>query len=247
MVPPGQDADGRERDVVRWGQAKAWPDADAPACAVIFPAPGRKETTEALVTWAPTERFAKGVVRAPAGDWRIEVRSRAGSDQAVHFYIARNQTNPDALFRGRQAFFVDEGGYDPRRYQREREDDPDPPQSPIRRRGTLNSLATAPGGGRVVVVGSAIQRGGTRTRYSSAGPAAGAEPGRRRRPDILAYTQLSRAIRGIVASGTTGGQLVRVRGTSFAAPQVARALANDELRDGHIPEGLVAPDDIGEP
>src|SRR5262249_49925159 len=153
VVPPGQDSDRRERDVVSQGEAKAWPDANAPACAVIFPAPGRKETTEALVTWAPTERFAKEVVRAPAGDWRIEGRSRSGPNEAVHFYIARNQTNPAALFRGRQAFFVDEGGYDPNRYQRARTEDPEPPQSPIRRRGSLNSLATAPSGEGMVVVG----------------------------------------------------------------------------------------------
>jgi hypothetical protein len=227
VVPPGQDPDGRERDVVSQGEAKAWPDAKAPACAVIFPAPGRQETTEALVTWAPTERFAKGVVRAPPGDWRIEVRSKSGSNEAVHFYVARNQTNPDALFRGRQAFFIDEGAYDPDRYQRARDDDPDPPQSPIRRRGSLNSLATAPSGDGVVVVGSAFLRERMRAGYSSEGPAAGGQPVRRH-PDFFAPTELSSGIPGIVGSGTIGGQVVRVRGTSFAAPQVARALANDQ-------------------
>ena len=245
VVPPGLDPDGRARDVVRRGPAKAWPDAGAPACAVIFPAPGGKETIEALVTWAPTERFKREVARAPAGDWRIEVRSMLGSDQAVHLYIARNQKNPDALLRGRQAFFVDEGGYDPCRYQREREDDPDPPQSPIRRRGTLNSLATAASAG-MVVAGSAIMRERTRTRYSSAGASAGGHPVRQR-PDILAFTQLSRAIRGVVASGTTGGQLVRVRGTSFAAPQVARALANRQWGEGAVPWWLLEPGPAREP
>lgn len=234
VVPPGQDPD--RQGIVRWGEAKAWPDGRQPACAVILPAPGIMATTEALVTWAPTDRFAAGVVRAPAGDWQIAVRSRSGSDEAVHFYIARNQVNADALFRGRQAFFLDDGGYDPDRHLRARKEDPDPPQSAIRRRGSLNSLATGPCGKGMVVAGSAFLRGRTRTGYSSEGPAPGGHPPRRG-PDILAPTDMSCALRGIVAAGTLTGQTVRVSGTSFAAPQVARALANDQWADWLIPAG----------
>ena len=182
------------------------------------------------------ERFADGVVRAPAGDWQIAVRSRSGSNEAIHFYIARNQTNPDALPRGRQAFFVDDGVYGRDRHLRAPKDDPDPPQSPIRRRGTLNSLATGACGRGVVVVGSAYLRERTRTGYSSEGPAAGGQPPRRG-PDILAPTDISCALRGIVAAGTLMGQTVRVSGTSFAAPQVARALANGQWADWLIPAG----------
>ena len=227
VVPPGDAPDRQERDVVRWGEAKAWPDSNRPACAVILPEPGMMGTTEALITWAPTERFGDGVVRAPAGDWQIEVRSQSGSNKAVHFYIARNQINASALSRGQQAFFLDEGGYDPDRHLRARKDDPDPAQSPIRRRGSLNSLATAPSGKGMVVVGSAFLREGTRTGYSSQGPAAGGRPVRSG-PDTCAPTDVSHALRGIVASGTLTGQVVRVSGTSFAAPQVARRLANNQ-------------------
>jgi hypothetical protein len=234
VVPPGEDPD--RRGIVRWGQAKAWPDSERPACAVILPAPGIMATTEALVTWAPTERFAAGVVRAPAGDWQIAVRSRSGSNEAVHFYIARNQINPNALLRGRQAFFVDDGIYGRGRHLRAPEEDPDPPQSPIRRRGSLNSLATGPCGRGVVVVGSAFLRERTLTPYSSEGPAAGGQPPRRG-PDLLAPTDISRALRGIVTAGTQMGQVVRVTGTSFAAPQVARVLANDQWADWLIPAG----------
>ena len=234
VVAPGEPPD--RQGIVRSGEAKAWPDSRRPACAVIFPAPGIMATTEALVTWAPTERFADGVVRAPAGDWQIAVRSRSGSNEAIHFYIARNQTNPDALPRGRQAFFVDDGVYGRDRHLRVPKDDPDPPQSPIRRRGTLNSLATGACGKGVVVVGSAFLRERTRTGYSSEGPAAGGQPPRRG-PDTLAPTDISCALRGIVAAGTLMGQTVRVSGTSFAAPQVARALANGQWADWLIPAG----------
>ena len=234
VVPPGEDPD--RQGIVRWGEAKAWPDSRRPACAVIFPASGIMATTEALVTWAPTERFADGVVRAPAGDWQIAVRSRSGSDEAVHFYITRNQTNADALPRGRQAFFVDDGVYGRDRHLRAPKDDPDPPQSPIRRRGSLNSLATGACGQGMVVVGSAFLRERTRTGYSSEGPAAGGQPPRRG-PDTLAPTDISCALRGIVTAGTLMGQTVRVSGTSFAAPQVARALANDQWADWLIPAG----------
>ena len=116
--------------------------AGGPACAVIFPAPGIMATTEALVTWAPTERFADGVVRAPAGDWQIAVRSRSGSNEAIHFYIARNQTNPDALPAAGRPSSSTTASMARDRHLRAPKDDPDPPQSPIRRRGTLNSLAT---------------------------------------------------------------------------------------------------------
>lgn len=237
VVPPGEDPD--RQGIVRWGEAKAWPDSERPACAVILPAPGIMGTTEALVTWAPTERFAVGGVRgvrAPAGDWQIAVRSPSGSTKAVHFYIVRNQTNPDALVRGRQAFFVDDGIYGRGRHLRAPEDDPNPPQSPIRRRGSLNSLATGASGKGVVVVGSAFLRERTRTGYSSEGPAAGCQAPRRG-PDVLAPTDISCALRSIVTAGTLMGQTVRVSGTSFAAPQVARALANDQWADWLIPAG----------
>lgn len=227
VVPPGQGYNRQMGGTVRWGEAKAWPDNDQPACAVILPASGTMETTSALVTWAPTERFGDAGVRAPAGVWEIAVRSRSGSSEAVHFYIARNQTNPHALCRGRQAFFLDEGGYDPNRHLRARDGDPNPPQSPIRRRGSLNSLATSPSGKGMVVVGSTFLRERARTAYSSEGPAAGGEPVRSG-PDTCAPTDMSRALRGIAAAGTMNGQVVRVTGTSFAAPQVARALANDQ-------------------
>ncbi|MBM3524090.1 MAG: hypothetical protein FJX57_14145, partial [Alphaproteobacteria bacterium] len=232
VVAPGAEPDRAGRDVVRAGQAKAWPDRRAPECAVIYPSPGPEASTEALITFAPTATDRADTARAVAGEWRIEIRSRRGSAEAVHLWVTRSQRNLGAQTRGRQARFIDksEGGvYDPARHLNALEDDPIPSPSPIRRRGSLNSLATGPAGGNLVVVGSGFvrpTRGTSRTiptTYSSTGPAVAARP--RQGPELLAPTDQSRTVASIVTAGTIANQRIRIRGSSFAAPQAAREIA----------------------
>lgn len=232
IVPPHRRDDAASVGVVGQGEARGWPSAEAPECMVVFPQPAPGASTiEALASWAPTERHDPGMPRAMPGDWRIEFASPTGCAEAIHLYVPRSQTNPGAPRRGRQAVFVDASpgaDYDPRRWLRSREDDPAPALSPIRRSGSLNALASGAVGKGVEVVGASYHREATQARYSSRGPTPSlpkAAPSRDA-PDCLRPADTSRALRGITVAGSTGGQFVRVTGSSFAAPQRAREIVN---------------------
>lgn len=210
------------------GHAKGWQINGVASCAVIVPQAVPGQATCALIAWAPTISSETRPVAAEHGDWCIDVEMALGCAEPVHFYITRNQTNPGALKRGRQARFVDfDGRYDPTRPLRLAERDPAPPASPIRRQGTLSSLGTSPKEMGVIVVGAVRHREGTVSIYSSDGPAAG-DGAVRDGPDELAPADESRALAGIRSSGSLSGESVRVTGTSFAVPQVARKLVDNE-------------------
>lgn len=231
VAPGSMEADAQP---VETGQAMGWPSSASPQCGVVFPAAPQDDDiypTVALIAIAPTTVDGVSLApRAPCGDWHVLI----GSDEAVpsttpiDLYIARNQTNPGALRRGLQARFVDtrpDAPYDPQRHLRSAEDDRTPPACEIRRHGSLSSLACARVGNGVTVVESRRLQDGKPSRYSSAGPtAAAASP--RQVPDAFGIGDLSRALRGINAAGSLGGSIVRVTGTSFAAPQVARRIFN---------------------
>lgn len=235
IVAPHRATDPSRVGVVREGEVICWPSADSAECIAVFPrrAPGAA-SIEALVSWAPTERQDTSMPRAMAGDWRIEFTSQAGCAESIHLYVPRSQRNPGALHRGRQAVFVDVStgaDYDPRRWLRSLKEDPQPALSPIRRSGSLNALATGAAGKGIEVVGANYRRDGSQSCYSSRGPTVSlpnAQPSRAA-PDCLRPADASRALRGITVGGATGGQLVRVTGSSFAAPQRAREIANAPL------------------
>lgn len=234
IVPPSGGSDRASTGIVRQGEARCWPSAGAPECVAIFPkAAMGAASVEALVSWAPTERPDTAIPRATAGNWRIEFSAPGGCDAPIHLYVPRSQTNPGAQCRGRQAVFVDVSpgsDYDPRRWLRAAEQDPSPASSPIRRSGTLNALATGHSGAGIEVVGATFAREGTRSSYSSHGPTVrlpGAVKPSRLDTDCLRPADSARAARGIPVGGSTGGQIVRLTGTSFAAPQRAREIVNE--------------------
>jgi hypothetical protein len=216
--------------VVNAGEAKAWPSAKDISCAVIHPArpPSDREAHLALIAWRPSELERGERQESPAGDWKLEVLPAQGKEP-VHFYVCRNQLNPGALPRATQGAFVDtDETYDPLRSIRYSRTDASNPQSPIRRQGGMTTLSTleAPG---VVVVGGYINREGDTSLYSSDGPAAGGSPPRCG-PDQNAPADESFALPGIRAAASRSGDTVRVRGTSFAAPQIARLIADRSLQ-----------------
>lgn len=206
---------------VHEGQAKGWRPGPqgAPVAAVFWPA----GAATAMLAWSPTHTETPDA--APHGPWVVEVRAPAGAPVAggVDLWVSRCARNATALPRSVQPHFVDtDGGYDPARHLRERVDDPVPAASALRREGSLNALAT---GAAVWVAGGARARDARVARYSAGGRVA-ADPPAMRGPDLLAVTDLSRTVPGVPAAGNHGGSTVRVIGTSFAAPQLARALAN---------------------
>ena len=101
---------------------------------------------------------------------------------------------------------------------------------PIRRSGSFNSIAT---GARTVAVGGIRHAAGALdpfARYSPRLPDPDAarpqRPGVKRLPDRLAVSDDSAVLWGVRGSGSRSGSVVRLVGTSAAAPQVARDLLN---------------------
>jgi len=232
VTPPG----GAAR-TIRRGQALAWPDATAPQCGVVSPLPAPGEAARTLIALAPTASYDPDRVVAASGIWTLELvgPDRCPDDDPVHFWISRNQRNPGAEPRCEQAYFVDwNESHSPGRYLRPRlEDPPGARKNGIRRDGALSGMATVSGrklGARetVVIVGSCVgdPAHGTRSRYSATGPAAGPRERGRALPDMLALGDDHAGLPGLAVRGTLSGAVVRVIGTSFSAPLVARAIAS---------------------
>lgn len=124
------------------------------------------------------------------------------------------------MIRGRQSYFV-APLYDPLRYLKSATDDTPGSAALVRRRGTLTGIAT--GTGALVAAGYRYSDH-KHVRYSSAGPSRGPRVG----PDCAAVTDQSRSLPGLLAAGTRGASVVRLVGTSAAAPQLARWAAQRE-------------------
>ncbi|MFN7123722.1 MAG: hypothetical protein ACK4NM_16990, partial [Hydrogenophaga sp.] len=108
-------------------------------------------------------------------------------------------------------------------------DHPDNP-TPIRRSGTFNSLST---GQNTVSVGGTRRQaslGGHFARYSPRKPDPDASrpqrAGVKKVPDTLAASDDNTALWGVLGAGSLSGSVVRLAGTSSAAPQEARRLIN---------------------
>jgi hypothetical protein len=184
-----------------------------------------------LIALQPTRRVvpAPGVPAnpvAPSGIWTITLGNVSlKPDGLVEAWIQRDDTPYGFPRRGRQSYFdhacyerFDHGG-------RVIEHDSEPEQGPciIKRAGSMNAIAT---GARTVIVGGYVRNSRKPAEYSAGGPVADRWP--RRGPSTSAVSDDSRVLRGALAAGTRSGSVVTLNGTSVAAPQVARAKA-DEL------------------
>lgn len=188
-----------------------------------------------LVTIAPTDAAQNGREPAPHGDWTVQVRrstsAALASEGQIHAWIARNDHDIGMPLQGRQSYFVDPRD-EPSRYLRGCADDPgmrggeiDSPAARrgaiVRRRGTLNGIAT---GERLTVCAGYRLRDSSHAAYSSAGQA---DSRRGRGPSSAEVSDESSVMRGVRAGGNASGAVVRLVGTSTAAPQHLRRLASE--------------------
>ncbi len=199
----------------------------------------------------PTTRLAPfdpALPVAPAGVWTIRLlREALPADARLQAWVQRDDAPYGYPIRGRQSYFDDPAHvrHDFRGEPVEEDDHPGQVAagvSLVKRVAHLNAIAS---GARVIVAGGWWQRQNRVARYSAGGPAnplADAAPDTmRRKPDVLALADTSRALRGVLAAGTASGSVVAFTGTSVAAPQVARHMAQrlaagqpvdrDSLRD----------------
>lgn len=164
------------------------------------------------------------------GDWKIEIMGINAPTQ-IDAYVARSDPNMGARTGARRSYFVDSN------WERSRSAEAscryingefDNSGSQIHRDGTLNGIGT----GNIPcvhVAGGYILANGRKSPYSSAGPARGGLPTPRVGPDFALPCDESYALGGIRAGGNRSGSVFRLKGTSAAAPQLARHVAKPAL------------------
>jgi hypothetical protein len=172
----------------------------------------------------PTATLDSSTHVAPAGVWTIRLENKSlAPREPVQAWIQRDESLYGHPLRGRQSYFddplyerYDDGG---------RPVEIDRTRSLVRRARLLNSLAT---GRDTVVVGGYVRESRTPCRYSAAGPASlpkGAQRPPRVGPDALIVSDDSLPHDGVLAAASRSGGAVAMNGTSVAAPQIARWLA----------------------
>jgi hypothetical protein len=179
------------------------------------------ERPRIVLAVAPTAETKTHPRTAPSGTWLVEVKNE-GSAVSVDAWVQRGDTPFGYPLSGRQSRFDD------RNYQRfdlaGRPQEEDIAASPIRRRGSINALAT---GQRAIVIGGFRRNDFHPSRYSGAGPDATPPlvPPPRIGPDAAAAADDSVALYGVLAAGTRSGSVAAMNGTSVAAPQITRLIA----------------------
>ena len=204
------------------------------ACGVVYfdrVADSPDNGTMVLVALAPTVSTDPSVPTAAAGVWTVELTNVGKSDPGeIHAWIERDDTPFGHPTRGRQSYFVD-----PKHGAAGQRPGPlgDGAQAYVKRAGAFNTIAT---GAETIVAGAYVGQSHEVARYSGGGPTRRAA---RRGPSLLALGDQSPTLHGLPAAGTGALDRVRMNGTSVAAPQVARQVAQilSEF-DGVLPQGL---------
>lgn len=214
------------------GASGVWLDASGqPKATLIYPtsvATGERGTC-ALLALAPTFSFEADTCTAASGVWRVRLSNEGEERAVIDAYIERDDVIAGLRSGARQSHFEDDPASSPAE-QYDLAAYVDDPQcaTPVRRSGNFNSIAT---GTRTVSVGGGLlAQPSTWARYSPRQPDPDGErparPGVVKVPDRMRPSDESRATPGLLAMGSRSGLMVRLAGTSGAAPQVARELLN---------------------
>lgn len=185
---------------------------------LVIPSRAGDSRAQALLCMKAVLMNDGGVNRALPGRWRLFASNAAAAQQAVHIdaWIERDEavrgpSHPQAW----QALFVGAGN------DTQLNDG----------RATLNSMANGPS---PVVVGACRDAADpVMCDYSGAGSALAKRAG----PDVVALGDESAWQAGISAAGTRSAYTFRMRGSSVAAPQVARWIAH-WLKQQQQPQSL---------
>jgi hypothetical protein len=173
----------------------------------------------AIARTAPDPAGGWGSAVAPSGLWTVTVSSTSAVP-GVEAWIKRSDTLSGRRAKGRQSYF-DDPAY-PRFAPNTRPYDFDPPTSTsyVRRIQTLSGIAT---GDKTRIIGGFRDSDGYPARYSSHGMrrVGGVLKG----PDWLECSEESDVLRGLLAAGTRSGSVAVMNGTSVAAPQATRWIA----------------------
>lgn len=201
-------------------------DTDGGLCGALVHSartPSGDDKAMALIALRPTHvdmrlTAPSGMQQVPVehGLWRIDLSSLSTQPVVVDAWVQRDDALPW------------QGGQPQSRLWSERtdrdDDEDDTLLDAVKRRTTGSSVAS---GRHSMVVGAYVQSDQGLSRYTAAGPTYNnAREAVRIWPDCVAPADESYSLPGILAAGTRSGVLVRMNGTSVAAPQIARALIN---------------------
>ncbi len=174
----------------------------------------------ALLALAPTFGHTPAASTAPHGQWRISVDPDATAAGDVHLLVARADHNMGARRKSPASYLFDPL-YEQMWRGRDGKFAADLPRASVRRDATLNGLAT---GRRTYVAGGYRLADQHVSWYSSSGPSH-----TRIGPNYIYPCDESIALFGLQAGAVRDGTVIRLVGTSAAAPQLARAVASSPL------------------
>jgi hypothetical protein len=166
------------------------------------------------------------------GVWRVRISGVLGAQGLGHAYVARADANGTAYQGGQDAYLWDEA-YEQHARSLNGHFQGDATHSLVKREGSLNGVAT----GRWTKIAQACfaMPPDQKSDYSSTGPLADGASKRL----VCMIADNSRFLPGIRAAGVRLGTTVRMVGTSMAAPQLGRQLANAMAkRTGPKPDEL---------
>lgn len=214
---------------VNEGESWYWQPAGPVVCEAVYHnsvAPGRNRNM-ILVAVAPSAALQAGGPVAPAGLWEVEIEN-LGERATIDAWIQRDDSPFGYPRRGRQSYF-DDPQYE--RYDDAGREVATDNASLVKRRGMVSSIST---GSRTVVVGGFHRKDWRAAHYSAGGPVIH-PPGRGAPnldgPDAMAVSDDSVVHAGVLAAGTRSGSVVAMFGTSVAAPQITRWIA-DRMASG---------------
>ncbi len=208
-----EERPGEQMDLIRGGQVIARIRYDH-----VGDPTGRGRFTLIL---GPTRRAGDGRPAAPSGDWALRLRDDGlAPGTEVDAWILRDDELPGFDNDARQSRFTDPRCPDRPRLARVAAPGAPGPGCPLMRQGLQNAIAT---GREPAVAGGYVDRSGGMARYSAGGATCTPDrPG----PDAAAVSEDSLVHGGVLSAATLSGGRAAMAGTSVAAPQMARALAD---------------------
>jgi hypothetical protein len=217
LAPPsGPPGPGR---IPAPGGARVLRRSGKPVCAVYYDVHERadgKRKGRIFIAVNASQSWDADAPLAPSGRWRIALANASTAALAIQLHIQRDDTPAGFRRMGRQSHFDHPSAY--RRDETTGSYDALDEQGPITHHGTLSAIGT---GAHTVLVGAALDALPAQPApYTTSGPTPG-----RAAPDFSAIAEDGHAFRGVLAAGVASGTVVAMRGTSVAAPQVARRLA----------------------
>jgi hypothetical protein len=217
LTPPG----GTPLAKMTWGEHNTWGSGSSAICCVSMSAKAHRDRRSscAVVRIAPTRVADDGRTAAPCGDWVVQLDSAKHDLGGIDVYVGRAKEHMNSPKRGRQSFL--------------RRLDGTPP-TPGDKQGTLNALATHEHGETIGASHARNALYGPReaARYSGAGPSRGD----RKAPNVAVVVEDGKHHPGILGIGNTSAAVVRMSGTSTAAPLYARVIhAGTQTRDRPAP------------